>query len=123
MPRPVSPFIRTPVFWAATSGLGLTYLVGALIFARTFEVLNIGWLGRFDFGPSLLLGVLILYAGAWLFWRRSSGQPLPRAGWRGIRGAHPAGHCSAGGRLQRGRRGTALGALWVHSGGFGPLVW
>jgi hypothetical protein len=26
---------------------------------------------------------LILYAGAWLFWRRSSGQPLPRAGWRG----------------------------------------
>jgi hypothetical protein len=83
MPPPASTFIRTPVFWAATAGLGRAYLGGALVFAHTNEVLNFGWLGRFDFGPSLLLGVLILYGGAWLFWRRSGGQPPARAGWRG----------------------------------------
>ncbi|TPG66529.1 hypothetical protein [Hymenobacter nivis] len=83
MPPPARLFIRTPVFWAATGGVGLIYLVGALVFAHTGEALNFGWLSRFDFGPSLLLGVAILYGGAWLFWRRSGGQPPQRAGWRG----------------------------------------
>jgi hypothetical protein len=83
IPSPASTFIRTPVFWGATTGLGLAYLGGALVFAHTDQVLNFGWLSRFDFGPSLLLGVLILYGGAWLFWRRSGGQPPQRAGWRG----------------------------------------
>jgi hypothetical protein len=83
MPSPARPFIRTPVFWGATTGLGLAYLGGALVLAHTDQVLNFGWLSRFDFGPSLLLGVLILYGGACLFWRRSGGQPPQRAGWRG----------------------------------------
>jgi hypothetical protein len=80
MPPSASPFIRTPVFWAGASGLGLAYLGGALIFAHTGQAMNFGWLGRFDFGPSLVLGVLILYGGAWLFWRRSGGQPPKCAG-------------------------------------------
>ena len=83
MSLPARRFIRTPVFWAATAGLGLAYLGGALVFAHTGETLNFGWLDRFDFGPSLLLGMLVLYGGAWLFWRRSGGQPRARAGWRG----------------------------------------
>jgi hypothetical protein len=83
MPHPASKFIRTPVFWAATAGLGLAYLGGALVFAHIGQNLNFGWLGRFDLGPSLLLGIVLLYGGAWLFWRRSGGQPLKRAGWRG----------------------------------------
>ncbi len=83
MPHPTRPFSRSPVFRAATLALGLAYLGGALIFAHTGETLNFRWLSRFDFGPSLLLGVLVLYGGAWLFWRRSGHQPPARAGWRG----------------------------------------
>jgi hypothetical protein len=79
MPLLTSTFIRTLVFWAATLGLGLAYLGGALAFAHTGQAMNFGWLGRFDFGPSLLLGVLLLYGGAWLFWRYSVGQPPQRA--------------------------------------------
>jgi hypothetical protein len=80
---PASAFIRTPVFWAATLGLGLAYLGGALIFAHIGETMNFGWLGRFDFEPSLLLGILVLYGGSWLFWRRSGDQLPARAGRRG----------------------------------------
>ena len=86
MPPPASAFIRTPAFWAATIGLSLAYLAAALIFARSGHVVDFGWPGRFYFGPSLLLGVPVLYGGAWLFGRRAAGQRPSRAGWWGAAG-------------------------------------
>jgi hypothetical protein len=45
MPPTAGPFSCPPVFWAATSGLGLAYLDGALIFAHTGQAIAgpLGW--------------------------------------------------------------------------------
>ena len=86
MPPATSTFIRTPAFRAVTIGLILAYLIAALAFARPGQVVNFGWPGQFGFGLSLVLGVLILYGGAWLSWRRIDSKPLQnrtQAGWRG----------------------------------------
>ncbi|MGI4870365.1 MAG: hypothetical protein ACRYFX_04200 [Janthinobacterium lividum] len=52
---------------AVTGGLGLAYLLAAVVLAPSTQRIDWGWLSRFDFWPSLLLAAATLYGCAWLY--------------------------------------------------------
>ena len=77
---------RTQAALAVTLGLGLAYLLGGVVLARAPQRLDLTWLVRFRFWPSLALAAGTLYGCAWLYggWAGAAiGRHPPRAGLTG----------------------------------------
>lgn len=75
---------RTQAALAATSGLTLAYLLGAVAMAPSDKRFDPAWIARFDFWPSLALAGGTLYGCAWLYggWAGAAIERRPHRTWQ-----------------------------------------